>query len=292
MKAAEACGFGFATASSNLSTLELCAQYVKSWQTASARPVLRVRARDAQKTPHSACVIFAHGLGNTGEGWAYSFMEMAERLPHVLFLFPTARTTAVTCNGGMEMPSWYDIAGLDVNRLKMDAPGIEESAVFLQSMVELESYNIGTSAKQAEGSTASTDNNSAPAHHTSAAGRVILAGFSQGGALTMYAGHTCDQRLGGMLVLSGYCTQLNQLLLLDTKANTNTPLLMCHGTSDGVVPFPLARESFGWATSAGTGLRGAQSESVFTPLEGVGHESSEPEMAAVEAFIARQLPPI
>ncbi|CUG02938.1 Hypothetical protein, putative [Bodo saltans] len=294
LKAVEACGFLSPAAAEKLSTLELCGAMVQSWQKASARPVLRVRARAAQKTPHTAAVIFSHGLGDTGEGWAYSFMEMAERLPHVMFLFPTARTMPVTCNGGMSMPSWYDIAGLDINRLKMDAPAIEESAVMIQCMAELEAYNIAAALPPSAGTTSSAPppptESGAPAYRTLAAGRVMVGGFSQGGALTMYAAHTCDLQLGGLVVLSGYCTQLKNLMALNTNVNSEAPLLMCHGTKDGVVPFPLAKESFEWVTKESNGVRRPSASSKFIPLDGVGHESSEEEMAAVEAFIARQLP--
>jgi predicted esterase len=288
LKAVEACGFLPAATAGTLSTLELCGAMVQSWQKAGSRPVLRVRARSAQKTPHSAAVIFSHGLGDTGEGWAYSFMEMAERLPHVLFLFPTARTMPVTCNGGMAMPSWYDIAGLDINRLKMDAPGIEESALMIQCMAELEAYNIAAELPTPP----DAPKDGAPSYRALAAGRVVLGGFSQGGALTMYAAHTCDLELGGMVVLSGYCTQLKNLMALNTNENSNAPLLMCHGTADGVVPFPLAKESFEWVTKESNGVRRPTATSTFMPLSGVGHESSEDEMAAVEAFIAKQLPAI
>jgi phospholipase/carboxylesterase len=291
LKAAEVCGFVTSASASAMSTLELCGTMVQGWQKASYRPVLRVRAKAAQSTPHTACVIFSHGLGDSGEGWAYSFIEMAERLPHILFLFPTARSMPVTCNGGMVMPSWYDIAGLDIDRLKMDAPGIEESAMFLQCMMELESYTLAKVIAPTSGEQPSSSNE--PSYRAAAAGRIVLGGFSQGSALTMYAAHTADQRLGGMVVLSGYCTQLKELLALNTQTNRHTPLLMCHGTDDGVVPFGLAKESYHWATSEATGLRSTEAAcNTFLPLDGVGHESSETEMAAVEAFIAKQLPPL
>jgi len=267
----------------------IAASYIKQWEHCGQR-VLRVRARRTS-APHTASVIFSHGLGDTGEGWAWSFVEMAERMPHVEFLFPTARVVPVSCNYGAEMPSWYDIQGLDVDRLKMDAPGIHESSALIHSLVSREVIRIAATHPSASVGAADNDTE---AIFTQSAKRVMVGGFSQGAALSMFSGHTFDAPLGGILALSGYCTQLHDLEAAAkdpagaASSNLSTPLLMCHGEQDMVVPFALAQESFRWA--AGSHLRGSDELMRFHPLRGVGHESSPEELQLVEAFIAKHLP--
>ncbi len=113
---------------------------------------------------HTATVIFLHGLGDTGNGWAPVSKDLALHLPHVKFLFPTAPTRNITVNMGMSMPGWFDIAHLDINSLKdmmegkpADENGIEESVAYIHQLVDIEIKS------------------GIPRH------RIVVGGFSQGG---------------------------------------------------------------------------------------------------------------
>jgi phospholipase/carboxylesterase len=187
-----------------------------SWQTMSHK-VLTVNP-DAT----SAAVIFSHGLGDTGNGWAQGFAcEVAPQLPHIRFLFPTARSIPVSLNGGYRMPAWYDIESLDKNRLQMEATGIEDACAFIHALVALEAEKIKGGAS-----------------------RVVVGGFSQGAALSLVAGHTFPEKLGGIVALSGYLTAQKVISANWANENAATPLFMGHGRQDPVVPFELGKESF------------------------------------------------
>ena len=122
---------------------------------------------------HSASFVLIHGLGDSAYGW----LDVAEHLstlhPHVKFILPTASEKPVTLNGGMEMPSWYDIKGLET-RASETCDGIDESKQYITSLIENENKN-GIPYK-----------------------RIILGGFSQGGALSLFTSLQIDQTLAGV----------------------------------------------------------------------------------------------
>eukprot|EP00923_Selenidium_pygospionis_P049485 GHVN01085252.1.p1 GENE.GHVN01085252.1~~GHVN01085252.1.p1 ORF type:complete len:281 (+),score=51.20 GHVN01085252.1:843-1685(+) len=114
--------------------------------------------------PHSGVVIFSHGLGDTSEGWASMFKQLSRGMPHVKFILPTAPIQRVTLNGGMPMPSWYDIASLDEESRETDnSDGIDESRDRINKIIDHE-----------------INENKIPSN------RIIVGGFSQGGALSIY----------------------------------------------------------------------------------------------------------
>jgi len=163
-----------------------------------------------------ACVIWLHGLGAD----RYDFMPVAEalqeRLRSTRFVLPQAPTQAVTINGGWAMPSWYDILAMSPARA-INHEQLEASAQTLIGLIE-----------------AQRDSGIDPA-------RIILAGFSQGGAVVL---HTAFLRwqgpLGGVLALSTYGpTFADDIQLADTKKQLSVYCL--HGTFDDVVPLPLGR---------------------------------------------------
>lgn len=220
--------------------------------------VIDVRGSSAA-TP-TACVIFSHGLGDTGHGWAQGFEELADTLPHVKFVFPTARQIPVTLNGGMHMPAWYDIKNLGA-RMKDEAEGIESSAAFIQALVVREASLVG------------------------GADRVIVGGFSQGGALSIVAAHTFPEKLGGILALSSYVTARSHLTQHIEPTNFAAPFLMAHGDADPMIPLAVARESFEF-------LRGIRRNStdVMKTYRGMEHSSCPQEMRDVLEFVASHLP--
>jgi len=167
----------------------------------------------------TATVILMHGLGADG----YDFVPVVEELHlgdslPVRFIFPHARPRPVTLNNGYVMRAWYDIKGLGGTRVEDDA-GIRESAGVVEQLI----------ADQAAKGIA--------------AERIVLAGFSQGGAIALHTGLRHNARLAGILALSTYLPLRDSLAAEASESNRKTPILMCHGTQDQVIALPMASGS-------------------------------------------------
>jgi len=130
---------------------------------------------------HRGTVIFLHGLGDTGAGWSLNCEDMQTRNPHVKFVLPTAPIMPVTINGGMKMTAWHDIT--DLKTIDEDTARIEESRKIVVALIEKE-VREGTP------------------HN-----KIILGGFSQGAAMSMYVGYQIPHTLAGVIALSGYLPQ-------------------------------------------------------------------------------------
>ena len=170
-------------------------------------------------SPPRATVIVLHGLGADGT----DFLPMADELRldavgPVRYVFPRAPVRAVTINGGSEMRAWYDILGADLVR-REDAAGLRASIAAVQALMHREVER------------------GVPAH------RIVLAGFSQGCAVTLGAGLRHDQRLAGLAGLSGYVPLADTTAAERHAANASTPVFLAHGSNDGMVP--MARGSAG-----------------------------------------------
>jgi phospholipase/carboxylesterase len=173
-----------------------------------------------------ACVIWLHGLGAD----RYDFMPVAEALQQVLpstrFVLPQAPTRAVTINGGYAMPSWYDILAMSPARA-INREQLEASTLQIISLIE-----------------AQRDSGINPA-------RIILAGFSQGGAVVL---HTAFLRwngpLGGVLALSTYAPTFSEQLQLPT-AKQQIPVYCLHGRGDDVVLPTMGRAAHDYLLSQG-----------------------------------------
>ena len=164
-------------------------------------------------------VIWMHGLG--ADGWDFVPIVRELHLPENLalrFIFPHAPIRPVTINNGMQMPAWYDIAMNDIARLP-DERGIRESQAAIEQLIRRE------------------------ASRGVASGRVVLAGFSQGGAIALQAGLRHASPLAGIVALSTYLTLEDSLDAEAAAANRAVPILMGHGTQDPVVPLQLAERS-------------------------------------------------
>jgi phospholipase/carboxylesterase len=171
------------------------------------------------EAPARAAVIWLHGLGADGHDFApiVPELDLPERLA-VRFLFPHAPYRAITINGGMRMRAWYDIAGTELQR-REDEGGVRESGAFVQDLIE------GQIAR------------GIPAR------RIVLAGFSQGGAIALHAGLRYPGRLAGILALSTYLPLADTVATEGRTASRETPILMVHGSEDGIIPLALARRS-------------------------------------------------
>lgn len=168
---------------------------------------------------HRASVIWLHGLGADGHDFEPIVPEL--QLPTdagVRFIFPHAPERPVTINGGMRMRAWYDITGISPDTAE-DSDGIEASRAEVEALIAAE--------KQA----------GIPA------GRIILAGFSQGGAIALHTALRHPERLAGLVGLSTYLPLREQLAEQASAANRDLPVFMAHGSQDPMLPQQLGEMS-------------------------------------------------
>jgi phospholipase/carboxylesterase len=169
--------------------------------------------------PATSAVIWLHGLGADGFDFVPIVNEL--RLPATLstrFIFPHATPRPVTINNGFVMRAWYDITGFGPERAEDDA-GIRGSEAVVRKYIE---------QQVAQGVPAS---------------KIVIAGFSQGGAIAFQAGLRYPQRLAGIMALSTYLPLRASVASEASASNRDIPILMCHGTHDGVVPPGLGEAS-------------------------------------------------
>ncbi len=164
-------------------------------------------------------IVWLHGLGADGNDFVPLVRELdLTGLPGIRFVFPHANTMPVTINGGYVMRSWYDIVATDLTR-REDEGGLRASQLQVEALIARE---------KARGIPAS---------------RIILAGFSQGCAMTLQTGLRHPEKLAGMLCLSGYLPLASVAGAERSEASLGTPIFMAHGVQDPVVPFARAEES-------------------------------------------------
>ncbi|MFT5591402.1 MAG: phospholipase/carboxylesterase [Bradyrhizobium sp.] len=167
----------------------------------------------------TAAVIWLHGLGADGNDFAPVVRELdLSGCPAIRFVFPHAPTMPVTVNNGYVMRSWYDILGTDLVR-REDEDGLRKSQVAIEQLI---------------------------AHHIASgipASRIVLAGFSQGCAMTLQTGLRHPEQLAGLLCLSGYVPLNAKLARERHPANQHTPVFLAHGESDPVIPIARAEQS-------------------------------------------------
>ena len=205
-------------------------------------------------------IIWLHGLGADGTDFVPLVPEL--RLPDNVtprFIFPNAPVRPVTVNNGMQMRAWYDIYSLGV-RDREDAAGIRESAAVVHGLIDRE---------RATGIRAE---------------RIVLAGFSQGGAIALQAGVRYPEGLAGILALSTYLPLRATLGAEAAAANQAIPILMCHGREDPIVPVELARQSFDALNGAG-----------FTPRwrdYSMQHQLCAEEIVDISQWLLQVLPPL
>lgn len=167
-------------------------------------------------------VIWLHGLGADGhdfESIVQEFKFDPYRLPAIRFVFPHAPMRSVTINGGYVMRAWYDIVSSDFTQQREDAQGVRISAQQIEDLI----------ARENERGVA--DRN------------IVLAGFSQGGAIALHAGLRHPRRLAGILALSTYLPLAKTLATEAHEANRDVPIFMAHGRGDPVIPYDFAQQS-------------------------------------------------
>lgn len=173
-------------------------------------------------------VIWMHGLGADGSDFVPVVPELG--LPDtvaVRFVFPHAPAIPVTCNGGYVMPAWYDIYSLDEAGRKADVAGIAQSRDAIRALIDRETGRGIPAAN------------------------IVLAGFSQGGAIAYTTALTHPQTLAGVIALSTYIPSPELIAAEATPANANTPVFAAHGTADDVVPLTLGTRARDFLTERG-----------------------------------------
>ena len=165
-------------------------------------------------------IIWLHGLGADGHDFAVVVPELEKLGVHrCRFIFPHAPIQAVTINGGMEMRSWYDITSLDFESREQDAAGIRASAVLVENVIQRE-IDRGVPAE-----------------------RIMIAGFSQGGAIALHMLIRLEFKIAGVIALSTYLPLSETVAVEKSQANQHTPVFMAHGQQDDVIDLRYAEES-------------------------------------------------
>ena len=205
----------------------------------------------------TAAVIWMHGLGADGHDFVPLVPEL--RLPPtaaVRFVFPHAPVRPVTINNGYPMRAWYDIKQLTLSG-REDEATIREAQSLIEGYIERE-RRAGIVAE-----------------------RIVLAGFSQGGAVALQTGLRHGEKLGGILALSTYLPLAATLSAEASPANRAIPILMCHGTTDPVLPLAMGETSRDQLQALGYTVEWRE-----YPMQ---HQVCREEVDAIAAWLAARL---
>lgn len=173
-------------------------------------------------------VIWLHGLGASGHDFEPIVPELKlPNQPGVRFIFPHAPVRPITINGGASMRGWYDISSMEFSERQHDDEGISGSVEQLNALIDQE-IERGIPAKQ-----------------------IIVAGFSQGGAIAFQAGITSKHQLGGILALSTYLPMNSEQLSTIDEPRKALPIFVAHGQQDDVIAIKYAEQSVETLKSAG-----------------------------------------
>jgi predicted esterase len=214
-----------------------------------------------ERSEHSATVVFSHGLGDMANGWAPGVWAIAsmQKLDHVKFILPTASSKPVSINNGFVMPSWYDIEGHS-DRSMEPYEGLNDSKDIILDIVESEVKN------GIDGS------------------RIVLAGFSQGAALSLYSSFHLPFQSAGICCCSGYLPHPKTFSDWRTDHAFKSPIRIFHGEQDNVVPPSLAKESYDIIKAAGAEDIGMKT------YAGLEHSASDEELQDVAKELLGMLP--
>lgn len=205
----------------------------------------------------TAAIIWMHGLGADAHDFepVIPILDFGPRRP-VRYVFPNAPVRPVTLNGGMAMRAWYDLLSMDRNAPE-DEAGIRDSAAGIEALIERE-----------------VERGIAPA-------QIVMAGFSQGGAMALFTALRFADPLAGVLALSTYLPLASAVFEERTEANANLPIFMAHGEVDDVVPINFARNSRKRLTQLGHEVEWRE-----YPMP---HSVSPEELLDIKAFLDRAL---
>jgi len=204
-----------------------------------------------------------HGLGDVGQSWLRAFQEynIPEKTKYIKYIFPTAKVIPVTLNMGMRMTSWFDVLSLEVNA-KEDQKGIEASTQLLHELIKTEIAN-GIPPE-----------------------RIIVGGFSMGGAVALHGALTEDKVLGGVLALSTWLPLVPSFpdYIKNRNEKVNIPIFHGHGKQDELVQLK-------WAEMSSQALKSSGFVNYQFKTYDMGHSSCDKELKDVSEFIQQTLPP-
>ncbi|MCJ1417899.1 hypothetical protein MMC32_004244 [Xylographa parallela] len=214
---------------------------------------------------HTATVIFAHGLGDTGAGWIPLAQNWRRRgkFEEVAFIFPNAPTIPITVNFQMKMPGWYDITTFNDLQNAHDEVGILRSRDYFNTLV----------AEEVAKGIPST--------------RIVVGGFSQGGAMSLFTGLTSPVKLGGFFGLSAYLLMHHKIkdFVPASLPNKDTPVFMGHGDADPTVRYAWGQQTAAVLKELGYGVD-------FRTYRGLQHSADPEEIDDLERYLLARLPPL
>ncbi len=182
------------------------------------------------QTEHKATVIWLHGLGADGHDFEPIVPQLKlDKELGIRFIFPHAPIMAVTINGGMQMRAWYDIKSPDLTQ-REDLETTKTSSETIKRYIEAE-IDSGIPSE-----------------------KIIIAGFSQGGAISLYTGLRFDKPLAGILALSTYLPIKDSTESELHESNKTTQIMQMHGEFDPIIPISTAKQSFDYMKQLGLNI--------------------------------------
>lgn len=226
----------------------------------------------APVTKHTATVIFIHGLGDSGEGWrpVADLLQKDSGISHVKWVLPHSPSRRVTANRGVVMPSWFDVESFGFAAME-DEKGMMETVSSLNQLINNEIEESGIQPS-----------------------RIVLGGFSQGGAMSLLTGLTTEKKLAGVVALSGWVPLAAKFKQMASSHASSLPLFWGHGTLDplveynkmGVASVELLKTQLGFPTTTKDGdLKGL----LFNSYP-IGHSTSMQELEDLRDWLKRALP--
>lgn len=202
----------------------------------------------------NSSVIWLHGLGADGHDFEpiVKLFLRPDGLPNTRFILPHAPDMPVTRNHGYVMPAWYDVYGI-IPISREDEAGIYASQQYIQTLIEKE-INRGI-----------------PSH------RIVLAGFSQGGAIALHTGIRYPNTLGGIIALSTYLPLQSKFAQVSNSSNRHTPIFMAHGIYDDIISIDTAKTAYDTLKAGGYNIQWLE--------YGMAHSVNQQEISDIENFL-------
>ena len=211
----------------------------------------------APQHSHKATIIWLHGLGDSGDGFAPIAPELKlDPTLGIKFIFPHAPVRPVTINNGMKMRAWYDIKSMDMSN-RADVEGVVTSSEQVKHLIENEIA------------------------HGIASNKIMLIGFSQGGVIAYHLGTRFEKPLAGIVALSTYMCEPQSLSTQKHAANQTTPIFSCHGIQDEVIPIVMGKAAVSTLQENGY-------NATFKEYQ-MQHNVCMSEIKDIAAFISQQL---
>ncbi|KAJ7778156.1 lysophospholipase I [Mycena metata] len=248
----------------------------------TVRPPSVVELQPLDSTSNSSpVVVFLHGLGDTPHGIPFEIATTIRSDPglaHVKWILPAAPVLAVTGNMNKRMPAWFDVLTFNLSATAIPGAGEEDEAGFLRSVASIDALLTEIVASGVD-----------PSH-------IVLAGFSQGAAITLLTGLTTAKKLAGLVALSGRLPLRYKFKSMVSPHAPSTNIFWGHGTADPLVTYKLGRTCADYLlTEIGlpaTPKNAAYPEGLdFHTYEGLPHYINDDELEDVASWLKKILPP-